>query len=488
VNVRTPVALALCALLVLAGCATAPTDDPGLSSANAPPDPPSDRLGWEHGYWYNESLPITPGDGLNATEQRAVVHRAMARVEHLRKVEFTRDVPVKVISRETYRNATAGGGSGGGGGGSSASATFADARYEALFLVGEGGSGSEQSSENTASSVLGYYSPGADSIVIVSESKTPMIDERTLGHELVHAVQFRNFDMGFGGSTMEARSASFGLVEGDAELVSQTYDAHCGDDWQCVEPASSGDSAGDGGDSAGGGSIHFGIYFTQYFPYSDGPDFVRSIRAQGGWDAVNALYDDPPASAEQVALPSKYEVDPPTDVSLADRTAGDWERVVPQGRAPYGEFGVAGLTGMFAYTAYDDSMDAKPVLSQRDFLNVDPDGHVNGTDPIDYTTKPVDGWDGDELHVYRNDAGELGYVWKLVWDSEGDAREFADTYRALLHYWGANSVENGVYRIPAGASSFADAFYVSVDGTTVTIVNAPTVDGLDGVRTGTPTS
>ncbi|MEE6210920.1 Hvo_1808 family surface protein [Salarchaeum sp. III] len=488
-NTRLAVVLGLACLLALAGCANAPTDNPTLAgSADAPADPASDRLGWEQGYWYNESLPVTTSDGLNETEQDAVVHRAMARVEHIRGIEFDEDVPVSVISRETYREQTGGGS---GGSGSNSGVTFDDVRYEALFLVGETQSGSEQSSETTSSSVAGYYSPSADRIVIISDTDRPVLSETTLGHELVHALQYRNFDLGFSGSTLEARSAALGLIEGDAELVAQRYERHCGDDWECVsQPASTGDSGGSDDGSSGSG-LHYGIYFTQYFPYSDGPAFVASVEESGGWDAVSDLYADPPASSEQVAQPATYGVDEPTAVSLEDRSDGDWTRLTPPSGAPYAEFGVAGLTGMFAYPAYESSMDdtaARPyVLSPNEFLNRNDAGNVDSSDPINYTTTPVDGWDGDKLYAYKN-SGEAAYVWKSVWDSNADAREFAATYRDLLAYWGAQSQGNGVYTISDGASEFADAFHLSVSGDTVTIVNAPRPSELDDVHAGTPTS
>jgi len=489
VNTRLAVLVGLAALLALAGCANAPTDDTLAGAADAPPDPASDRLGWEQGYWYNESLPVTTADGLNSTEQDAVVHRAMARVEHLRRIEFTNDVPVSVISRETYREQT---GSGGSGSGSSTGITFDDVRYEALFLVGETASGSEESSETTSSSVAGYYSPSADRIVIISDTATPVISETTLGHELVHALQYRNFDLGFSGSTLEARSTALGLIEGDAELVAQRYDSYCADDWQCVsQPASGGSGESESGSGDGGNGIHYGIYFTQYFPYSDGPGFVESVQDSGGWDAVSDLYADPPASSEQVAQPETYGVDEPTAVSVRDRSDSDWTRLTRSSGAPYAEFGVAGLTGMFAYPAYESSMDdtaPQPyVLSPNEFLNRNAQGNVDTTDPINYTTTPVDGWDGDKLYAYESD-GEAAYVWKSVWDSNADAREFAATYRDLLAYWGAQSQGNGVYTIPDGASAFADAFHVSVSGDTVTIVNAPRPSELNDVRAGTPTS
>jgi hypothetical protein len=92
-----------------AGTASAPAAD---ASATAPPDPESDVVGWEAGYWYNESIDVDQSDGLSDAELEAYVARAMARVEHLREKEFQSEVPVSVQSRESFRNRSPTGGNG----------------------------------------------------------------------------------------------------------------------------------------------------------------------------------------------------------------------------------------------------------------------------------------------------------------------------------------------------------------------------------------
>ena len=84
---------------------------------------------------------------------------------------------------------------------------------------------------------------------------------------------------------------------------------------------------------------------------------------------------------------------------------------------------------------------------------------------------------------------ETGYVWQIEWDTEGDAAEFADAYRDLLEHHDAEAVSDrpNTYRIDDGAD-YGDAYYVVQQGTTVTIVNAPTVDDLSGVRSGAGTT
>lgn len=461
-------AIALVTLVVLSGC-TAPVPNAPVyeGGVDAPDDPPSDVLGWEQGVWHNESIDVDASDGLDQRELDLTVARAMARVEYIRGVEFDKPVDVTIVDRAEYRNQSRSGNY------SDSLRTFDNAKFEALFLVGEREDALAIQESNRGSSVLGYYSPRSDEIVIVSDTQEPSIEETTLGHELVHAMQFRTFEPDFERPTRDRVNANDGLIEGDARAVDQAYRDRCGDEWSCVSPPANG-----GG--GGGGDLHLGIYLLKYFPYSDGPTFVRYVKAQGGWEAVNDLYDAPPRSSEQVMDPSKYGVDEPTDVELADRTSDDWRRVTPEGRAPYAEVGVGGITAMFAYPAYDQSRDGH-VVHPQEFLNVTPNGEVSSLDPIDYDINYTAGWDGEKLHIYENDAGEIGYVWRIAWDSPEDATEFQRGYVRLLRYWGAEERGDSVYVIPEGESDFADAFRVTVDDDTVTIVNAPTTDQLDDV-------
>jgi hypothetical protein len=344
-----------------------------------------------------------------------------------------------------------------------------------MFLVGETDDSISVQDSNRGSNVLGFYTPRDDRIVVISESETPTIDENTLGHELVHALQFRNFDANFSSPTRDKANAHNGLIEGEASFLDTRYSERCGDEWECATP----ESAGGGG----GGDIHLGVYMMKYFPYSAGSNFVEHFYDRDGWDAVRALYEDPPASSEQVAQPEKYDSDPPSDVSLPDRSSGDWERVTVDGRAPYGEVGVGGITAMFGYPAYErDRHPQSYVLDPQSFLNYNETGALVQSSPFNYATQPVAGWDGEKLWVYENDDGETAYTWRLVWDSEQDAKQFARTYRDLLQYWGAEQQNDRVWRIPEDESPFADAFRVTVSGDTVTIVNAPTTQELGDVH------
>ncbi|WP_323674730.1 Hvo_1808 family surface protein [Halorubellus sp. PRR65] len=478
------VVLAVVAVVGLAGCTLSAFDEPTATSdsetAPAPEDgggladPETDVKGWENGVWYNESLAVTPGDGLNETELAAVVNRSMARVEYVRNVEFDRRVPVSILSREEYRDRQGGGG----GDGEETAAAREAARLEALFLVGESTDAQEEQAETRSASVQGFYSSGEDEITIVAPSATPTVDEVTLAHELVHAYQFRgNLDVRFPRSpTRDERRALFALIEGDANHVDRQVRQRCGSEWACVGHEAAADaSTSDGGttadgDGSNGGAAaaprpNMGLYLLSYFPYAEGERYVAERKDAGGWAAVNALYSDPAASSEQVIHRNDDSV---ASVSVPDRSTSEWSRV--------GDGVVAGeadVATMFAATLYDDVEGS--VVSREQFLT-DGDDLV----PIRYALPPSAGWAGDSLYAYERADGDAGYVWRLRFDDDGEAREFASAYRDLLRYRGAERDGSQVFVVPDG--SYADAFYVDVSGSRVTIVNAPTVEDLGDVH------
>jgi len=456
---------------------TATPDRSTATTTAATTDEP-DVLGRENGYFHNQSLAVDNSDGLNESERRAVVARAMARIEVVRQTEFKSQPPVEIIDRQTYRdrqdrNYT------------DAFRTFDNTKFEALLFVGEDHDALTIQQDNLGSSVLGYYDSRNDSIVLVSDSDRPQLDgEGTLAHELTHALQDQYANLSsLRSPTRDEANGRNGLVEGEANLVQDRYMERCGADWECI------DAPNDGGSQSSPG--HLGIYLYNFFPYADGPSFVQHLYNQGGWDAVDNAFQEQPVSAEQVIYPDRYPDERPQEVELTDDLSNGWTRVRPEPQRPddrrpdYARIGQAGLSTMFMYTAYDD-FNRSTRLPTLQFLNYDGDS-LNSTDPIKYGLIITDGWAGDRLHVYRHTdtaANETAYVWRIEWDSETDARQFVDAYRGLISHWGGtwNGEIDGTYYIREGSGSpFADAYHFERDGTTVTIVNAPEVSDLGDV-------
>ncbi|WP_435180168.1 Hvo_1808 family surface protein [Halorussus sp. AFM4] len=444
--------------------------------AGAPPDPESDVLGWENGYWYNESLSVTQADGLNRTERRKIVSLAMARVEHIRRLEFQKRVPVSVISRKQFRQARPGGA----GTVSAKSRTFDNTKFEALFMINESADSVEIQERNSGSAVGGFYTPTNDRIVVISDSPgSPRIDELTLAHELVHALQDQHFNLSeFDRPTREQHNSVDGLVEGDANYVQYLYQQRCDAKWTCY-------GTKQGRPGGGSGQLaNVGAYLLKYQPYSDGPPFVASIRNASGWAGVNALYEDPPKSTEQVIHPELYGEDQPSRVTVRDRSNEEWKRLRVRNSVDYAELGEAGLFTMLVYPGIA-SRGNQSVIPPESFFVRNSGEDRPMLDGYNYSHPATAGWDGDKLVVYTNDRtpdGETGYVWKTVWDSRRDARQFAEAYRRLLQIHGARQVEGreNTWVIPDDRQ-FSDAFAVERRGKKVVVANAPTVDGLSGV-------
>ncbi|MEF8852658.1 MAG: Hvo_1808 family surface protein [Haloarculaceae archaeon] len=430
----------LAVLVVLAGCSSVPL-------VGHPDDPDDDRTGWENGYWYDDSLDVTPGDGYNATEREAIVARTMARVEQIRGLEFRKTVPVEVISREQYVANRSGGG------GDTTHAAWNDQVWEGIFIVGESTGTGESFNSTLGASVQGFYSPGDGQIVLVSDSPTPTVDRATLAHELVHALQDQHFGLGPGGDTQDQQLATDGVIEGEANYIEAIYTRRCEERWDCIpEP-----QRGGGG---GGGDINQGLFLTIYQPYATGPTFVDTFRERGGWDAVDRLHEQFPESTEQVIHPQAYPDEKPVNVSVPDRSNDAWERYDHDPVAD--TLGEASIYAMFV---------SNGVAS--------PDG-----DRLSYRSAPSDGWGGDALVPYRSDdapEGEGAYVWVTAWDTERDAEQFHGAYVELLERYGATNPRGNVYVVP-DSRDFGDAFRVVREGDRVRVVNAPTVEELDGVH------
>jgi len=425
--------LVVACLLVSAGCAS-PFDAPAT-----PPGYDEDPRGWEGGYWYDDAVDVDASDGLNEDELDAVTARAMARIERIRGLEFERDVPVEVISRETFRER--------GGLGRSYSARD-DVVWEAAMIVGEDTTAEAAFAEVYGGSVAGYYA-GGRIVVVADDPDAAAVSRSTIVHELVHALQAQQLRLGGSASSLDGRRAATGLVEGDANYVMDRYEARCGEEWDCIERAPRGPSSR---------SYNRGLFLATFVPYSDGPEFVGDLRERGGWDAVDDAYDRMPASTEQLIHPDRYPDDGPANVTVPDRSAGGWER--------FGGTETLGEATLYATFQHN---------------GVIPEDHLTSDDRrYNYSHPITEGWAGDTVVPYRDD-GEYGYVFESEWENRADAREFADAYRDLLADRGAERVGDGVYRVPED-DPFGDAFRVVREGRTVRVVNAPTVVDLSAVH------
>ncbi|MBA3372917.1 MAG: hypothetical protein H0T98_05265 [Euzebyaceae bacterium] len=171
----------------------------------------------------------------------------------------------------------------------------------------------------------------------------------TAAHEITHALQDQSFDLQRLRRAVEdnddASLALLALIEGDAVLTGQLWTAaHLDDTAQAQAQL----------ESAGGGSAleRAPQYLRNalFFPYLRGAAFVAQLRASGGNDAVDAAFQRPPETTEQILHPEAYSDDEPAlDVSVAGRPGDGWTASQTY------DFGEFDLVELFAGLGQDTS-------------------------------------------------------------------------------------------------------------------------------------
>jgi hypothetical protein len=250
--------------------------------------------------------------------------------------------------------------------------------------------------------VLGFYAIDKKTLYLISEQEhLTASDVLTISHELTHALQDQHFDLKANFNARETENdqimAYQALTEGDAVLSSLLYGRQYMSTAQLFDAFQS--------ESAGGSSVldtaPLVIRRELLFPYTAGVDFVADRYADGQWDAVNRVWENPPQSTEQVLHPAKYAAgEGPIAVSVPDMAA----RLGPEWREleenTQGELDWQILIEQFA--------DA-------------PTG-----------AEAAAGWGGDRFRLLRRDAdGALIFAARTAWDSDPDARQFFEAYQRV---------------------------------------------------------
>lgn len=244
--------------------------------------------------------------------------------------------------------------------------------------------------------VLGTYNPETKQLIVISTNTDDWnaTDKTTFVHETVHALQDQHFDIMsiYGEETLVTDDSFYAvrsLIEGDASMAELIYIVENDLIDQLLEEF-------DSIESPSTDDIPFFLLETMGFYYDEGAQFVSRLWQDGGWDAVNAAWLNPPTTSEQIIHPEKYlEGEGAIPVNIADpqpHFGDDW-RIIEDNA--WGELG----TRVFLENSGASSRDA---------------------------TTASEGWGGDGVYVITNDA-ESAMVWTTAWDSEDDAIEFFET-------------------------------------------------------------
>ena len=157
--------------------------------------------------------------------------------------------------------------------------------------------------EDAGYNASGWYDYETKRLVVGKEGSQRYI-EGVMLHELYHALQDQHFDLGKLNKQMkndDQRAAMQAVIEGEAmlavaELMNYDFLSHVNYTKDLTEEQ-----------------------FTTMFNYGEGMKFVKSIRNDGGWEAVNQLYSSPPVGSASIIDPSKYGAQPSVETTKKRR-------------------------------------------------------------------------------------------------------------------------------------------------------------------------
>ena len=153
--------------------------------------------------------------------------------------------------------------------------------------------------------VVGFYDPETDELVVRGTALTPYV-RTTIAHELTHALDDQRFDLDrpeYDDADDEIDFGFSAVVEGNARRVEDAYRAGLSDEEQL-------DAAAEELSLAGGldlGDVPLVLVDLISAPYGLGHDFVVQLIDDGGQEALDAAFDAPPRTSEQVIDPASYE-------------------------------------------------------------------------------------------------------------------------------------------------------------------------------------
>ena len=272
------------------------------------------------------------------------------------------------------------------------------------------------------SQVIGFYDPHEHEMVLVEGAadigffdraaefmvQRDLVGEMILAHELTHALQDQNFDLG---NRLEALKddddrglALQAVAEGDATVAGMAYVAGSMNDAALDTITVQLDKLPKIFASETPGTPR-GLGAPLLFQYSAGVRFVAEAYRRGGWTAVDALYAKPPESTHEIIHPEDYfdHPEPPLKISI-----GGYQPV------------------MAAWKKVDETTYGELLL--RVILERDIDRHP-AEDPA--RIKLARRWTGDRFVVLQDERA-ISVIGIIAFTDSGAAAQFAIAYASLL--------------------------------------------------------
>ena len=259
--------------------------------------------------------------------------------------------------------------------------------------------------------VAGFYDerPGVKKLFAISSGQSlNLMNQLVLSHELRHAIQDQQVvireKLKVQSDYDDRKLAALCLLEGDASVLMEQYlssgatsnQPEVANLFKIFSQSLTGEEIA--AMFAAGPSLRAAPPVVQeqlIAPYFDGRNLAAEIFAKGGFALLNQKLERPPRSMEQVLHPEKYldRVDEPVEVALPE---------VGQAKPSF-----EGTLGEFLI---------------RVLLRAGPEGEA--------AAGAAAGWGGDRYAILERESGPYRLVWRSVWDSEADAREFRDVLKA----------------------------------------------------------
>jgi hypothetical protein len=255
--------------------------------------------------------------------------------------------------------------------------------------------------------VAGYYDDETGTMVVVCGTGFGGSERATYAHAFTHALldqifEVHSFDFKTGlrysndlcDTESERCAAQQALVQGDASLLEEQWInayATSQDFEDLIQFAKTFESS----------VFDSAPRFMQedfLFPYLMGRLFVHHHYLKGGWASVDALYEAPPTSTEQILHPERYPYDLPVEFEppdLLDALGEGWREL---------DHGVLG--------------EWHTLIMLEEEL------------PSPQAEQAAEGWGGDYYVAFRNDAKEENVLVLLQqWDTIRDTHEFTAAFR-----------------------------------------------------------
>ena len=326
--------------------------------------------------------------------------------------------------------------------------------YQRLGILGPNDDLAQLLTDVFSDIVLGFYETDDNKMYIISNKEDFSLNDRlTVAHEATHALQQYEFDIGGLLDELEdyddRRMALRALIEGDALISELLYMLTYFDEDEQEEAQS---NRGDQDLTAFRAAPVF-IQNTITFPYTDGYNFAVNLYLKNNnFSNINLAYNALPVSTEQIIHPEKYDAgEEPVEVSIPDFTKLLRTGWVEIDRNVMGEL----------------------------FLR----SYLEGGLEREVAAAAAAGWGGDEFLLLETPTWDALVIYS-VWDTEEDAIEFAETFRAYGQTVSGQEWSEVAYSDTPGhilVSSNSGTTGIWVSGDEVRVIVAPDLGSMQGL-------